>query len=109
VRPDDVRAWLRLPAGQDDDLVQQCAAAVGPEVQRSRPDRWNHDVDPPEYVPDAEVYQGAVMLAAKLYRRRNSPAGIVEGFGDAVTYVARYDPEVQRALQQGAWSRPAVG
>ena len=113
--PADVRSWLKLPAGQDDDLVRRCAAAVEPEVERWRADRWSTpdpDADPPTprmYVPDAQVYEAAVMLAAKVFRRRNSPAGIVEGFGDAVTYVARYDPEIQRALRQGAWTMPGVG
>lgn len=113
--PADVREWLKLPAGIDDDLVRECAAAVEGEVERSRADRWSvpdPDGDPPDprvYVPDAQVYQAAVMLAGKVYRRRNSPAGIVEGFGDAVTYVARYDPEVQRALRQGSWTFPGVG
>jgi len=113
--PADVREWLKLPAGQDDDLVRRCAAAVEPEVQRARADRWSipdPDAIPPVpsvFVPDAQVYLAGVMLAGKVYRRRNSPAGIVEGFGDAVTYVARYDPEVQRALYQGAWARPGVG
>lgn len=118
LQPADVSAWLRLPAGQDEDLILSVSAAVEPEVERSRPDMWYQppidpdvpDVVPPRvYQPDAEVYQGATMLAAKVYRRRNSPGGIIEGFGDNVAYVARYDPEVQRALHQGAWSMPGVG
>jgi len=113
--PADVRSWLKLPAGQDDQLVRECAAGVEAEVERARADRWSDpdpDAVPPAprvFVPDAQVYQAAVMLAGKVFRRRNSPGGIVEGFGDTVTYVAKYDPEVQRALHQGSWTMPGVG
>jgi hypothetical protein len=63
---------------------------------------------PVVYEPDAEVYQAAVMLAARLVRRRNSPGG-VETFGESVTYVSRYDPEIGRALRTGLWALPGVG
>jgi hypothetical protein len=58
-------------------------------------------------VPDAETYSGAVMYAAREYRRRNSPAGI-EVFGEATSFVTRYDPDIDRALQTGAYAPPVV-
>ena len=73
-------------------------------VERCRPE-WvtttTDDSDPPvtttTYLPDAETYQGAVMYAARELRRRNSPAG-VETFGDVgVSFVAKYDPDIDRA------------
>jgi hypothetical protein len=109
----DVKAQLRLSGADtaDDDLVTRCAAAVEPQVQRARPDGYP-TVDPllaaPVYAPDAEVYQAAVMLAARLVRRRNSPGG-VETFGESVTYVSRYDPEIALALRTGLWALPGVG
>jgi hypothetical protein len=109
----DVKAQLRLSGADtaDDDLVTRCAAAVEPQVQRCRPDQYPAvqplDV-PPVYTPDAEVYQAAVMLAARLVRRRNSPGGI-ESFGESVTYVSRYDPEIARALHTGFYALPGVG
>lgn len=110
--PDDVRAWLKLATGLDDALVAACCSAVEPQVQRARPDQWvvviTADDAVRTYTPDAEVYQAAVMLAGRVYRRRNSPGGI-ELFADSVAYVARYDPDIQRALRQGAWAWPAVG
>ena len=63
--------------------------------------------EPGGYVPDAETYGGAVMYAAREYRRRNSPAGI-ELFGDITSFVARFDPDIDRALQTGAYARPVV-
>jgi len=119
----DVKAQLRLSGADtaDDDLVTRCAAAVEPQVQRARPDLLATAVPagrdargritaavPGGYVPDAEVYQAAVMLAARLVRRRNSPGG-VETFGESVTYVSRYDPEIARALRTGLWALPGVG
>jgi hypothetical protein len=110
--PADVKRWLRLADAVDDDLVADCAAAVEPQVERSRPDQWIVTVTADDvtrvYTPDGEVYQAAVMLAGRVYRRRNSPGGI-ELFADSVAYVARYDPDIQRALRQGAWAMPAVG
>lgn len=110
----DVRAWLRIPATEhaDDDLVSACSAAVEPQVERARPDQYTTDPDDPDagrtYTPDAEVYQAAVMLAGRLYRRRNSPGG-VETFADSIAYVSRWDPDIQRALHQGSWGWPGVG
>lgn len=66
-------------------------------------------VTPQPYAPDAEVYQGAVMYAARLLRRRNSPAG-VETYGDlGATFVAKYDPDIDRALHTGSFTPPGVG
>lgn len=109
----DVKAQLRLAGADtaDDDLVTRCAAAVEPQVQRARPDQYPAaapQVVGPPYTPDAEVYQAAVMLAARLVRRRNSPGG-VETFGESVTYVSRYDPDIARALRSGLWALPGVG
>ena len=119
----DVKEQLRLPATDtgDDDLVTRCSAAVEPQVERARSDAWKiydpdmpNPPDPPPpgwprvFEPDAETYQAAVMLAARLFRRRNSPGG-VETFGESVTYVSRYDPEIARALRTGLWALPGVG
>lgn len=108
----DVKSWLRLNAqgDSDDDLVTAVSAMAEPYVQRCRPE-WLLP-DPADatallYQPDAETYQGAVMYAAREYRRRNSPAG-VETFGDATSFVARFDPDIDRALQTGAYARPVV-
>lgn len=55
------------------------------------------------------VVEGATMLAARVYRRRNSPAG-VETFGDlGPVYVQRNDPDIAMLLQLGRQSKPAVG
>lgn len=55
------------------------------------------------------VKLGAIMLSARLDRRRNSPNG-VENFSDlGATYVARFDSDLERQLRIGKWTAPAVG
>lgn len=108
---EDVKSWLRINAQDttDDDLITSVCAMTEPYVQRCRPE-WlilPPGGTAPEYQPDAETYQGAVMYAAREYRRRNSPAGI-ETFGEVTSFVARFDPDIDRALQTGAWARPVI-
>ena len=113
--PVDVTGWLRVnlpgPAGDDAETVRVCAMTEA-YVERCRPEFTDTTTEPPPvpgYVPDAEVYHGAVMYAARELRRRNSPAGI-ETFADGgATFVAKYDADIERALRTGQWSRPAVG
>lgn len=55
--------------------------------------------------PD-DVQAAAVMMAARLYARRNSPTGIA-GYTDAgPAFVARWDPDLERLLWIGSWARP---
>lgn len=57
----------------------------------------------------ADIVLGAVMLGARLHRRRNSPDG-VSAFGDqGPIYVQRNDPDIAQLLQLGDYARPAVG
>lgn len=100
----DVKRQLRIDQTDvtDDDLIADCVAATEPEVIRARPDAAADPAGSPD------VYLGAVMYAARLVRRRNSPGG-VESFADSVTYVAQYDPDVDRLLRRGKYRLPAVG
>jgi hypothetical protein len=107
---DDVKSQLRIDLVDvdDDDLIGRATDSAEIEVERARWDQFDTTTDPPTFTPNAEVYQGAVMLAARLVRRRNSPAGI-ETFSDSVAYVSRWDPDIQRALRQGAYAYPGTG
>lgn len=106
---DDVKRQLSIDGidTADDVLIQDCIDAAEPEVCRARPDSFDNDagITPADY-PDA--YRGGVMLAARTVRRRNSPGGI-ESFGDSVTYVAMYDPDMDRFLRRGKYRMPGVG
>lgn len=111
--PLDVLQWLQsnaagpVPDPAPAEVVRVCAMTEE-YVQRCRPEF----LDPAglvPYAPDAEVYQGAVMYAAREVRRRNSPAGI-ETFADGgASFVAKYDPDIERALRTGQWNRPGFG
>jgi hypothetical protein len=107
--------WLR--ANQVDvgtpaaaELNRVCVVAEE-YAQRCRPEGYAPpvDPDPPVYTPAPDTYQGAVMYAARILRRRNSPAG-VESFGDlGVTFVAKWDGDIERMLRTGGATLPGVG
>lgn len=64
---------------------------------------------PPTQHNSAAVKLGAEMLAARLWRRRQSSTG-VETLGDIGTiYVARYDPDIAQLLGIGSYAPPSVG
>lgn len=57
----------------------------------------------------AAIKLGAIMLAARLARRRNSPNGLEAVTDLNVTYTARYDSDIARLLQLDGFQKPAVG
>jgi hypothetical protein len=52
---------------------------------------------------------GAAMLAARLWRRRNSPEGVATFTADGAVYVQRNDPDVALLLGIGPYAPPVVG
>jgi hypothetical protein len=104
---DLVKQQLRIPGTdtRDDLELDDIVAAVNAEVRG-----W------PVVVPVAgatawpdNLARGATMLASRLWRRKNSPAG-VEQFGSlGATYVMRTDPDIAMLLRLGSWASPEVG
>lgn len=102
-----VKADLGITDDRDDDRLTGIVGAVN-RVVRSWPvsasavdGTWEDDA------PDA--LQGARMLAARLFRRKGSPAG-VEAFGsEGAAYVMRNDPDIALLLQLGPYTPPMVG
>lgn len=87
------------------DAVAEVVAAVNSMV--AIPFGWLAPTASGEWAP--HHVHGATMLAARLYRRRHSPAG-VETFGaEGAVYVQRNDPDVAMLLGLGAYARPVVG
>lgn len=86
--------------GDDVAALDQVVPAVVSLVEASRARRE------PDGAWSPETWSGAVMLAARLVRRRNSPAGIEAFTGDAVAYVRRNDPDIATMLRLNA---PAIG
>lgn len=94
---------LRLSATDPErDQLEPVVAAINALVPT-----W---IDPPgdDGFP-ANVTMGATMLAARVYRRRNSPAG-VEAMGElGPVYVQRNDPDVAMLLGLGNFRPLRVG
>lgn len=104
----DVAAWLDQ---LDDDGQPAPRAQLGPVV--SAVNVWVRRL--PTGTPaeaggwDADVVLGATMLAGRLWRRRDSPAGVETFAGDGAVYVQRTDPDVAMLLQLGAYAQPRIG
>ena len=94
---------LRVGDSQHDDQLNGILGAVNIRVRRMRVAQLDAESWP------EDIALGAVMLAARLFKRRDTPAG-VSVFGDnAALYVSRNDPDIAMLLQLGPYSRPAVG
>ncbi len=100
-----VKTYLRLTDTADDDVASAATDAANAYVATLP--IWRKLVPGDDVVPDTIAY-GATMLAARLFRRRNSPGG-VEAFADAAVYVGRTDPDVARLLQLDPFAPPRVG
>lgn len=101
ITPADVAAWLKL-SDPDDAILTPVVAATNAWVAALP---VVADLPPDAADWPAEVHQGAVMLAARWYRRRNTPAG-VESYADNVVYLPRRDADVSALLHL---AKPAVG
>nr|DAL28220.1 MAG TPA_asm: head to tail adaptor [Caudoviricetes sp.] len=55
----------------------------------------------------AETKLGALMLAARLYDRRDSRGGVIN-LGESVSYVSRYDSDIARLLHLDTYTKPKV-
>lgn len=90
----EATAWSDLQVAHDDDSLVAAASAVTafvstlPAVRNAAGGVW-----------PADVRLGAVILTARLFRRRDTPTGVL-GFADdgSPSYVARYDADVSRLL-----------
>lgn len=101
----NVKVQLDITDNDDDAKLEFIIAAVNSQVrtwpvaeQGSGQDQW-----------PVRIQLGAVMLCTRLFRRKNSPAG-VESFGsNGAVYVQRNDPDIAMLLGLGNWSAPQVG
>lgn len=103
----DVLAHLSTPADSpqaaDVNRARLAAAAV---VEQLRPDLYDGLGG---YAATPNVRHGALLLAARLFARKGSPAGLATygEFGPAA--VLRLDPDVERLLRVGRHARPVAG
>lgn len=101
----NVKVQLAITDDDDDERLEFIIAAVNSQVRT-----WpvaESGVDADQW--PVRIQLGAVMLCTRLFRRKNSPAG-VESFGSqGAVYVQRNDPDIAMLLGLGSWSAPAVG
>ncbi|MCM3577446.1 hypothetical protein M3686_04765 [Micrococcus luteus] len=97
-----MRSWLQLRTAEPviEQLIPVVAARIDalPSAPRTEAGDW-----------DARTVQAAIMLTARLYRRRNSPAGVEAFTEGGATYVSRWDPDVAQLLRIGSYAPPRVG
>lgn len=94
----------------DDPTVVDVTAAVNVLVENAPAARRMADPDDPDATVWADdTYLGALMYAARLVRRANSPAGIEAFLESGVAYVQRNDPDVAQLLRLGPFAPPMTG
>lgn len=103
---DAVAGWLGVPDPHPERAhIASAVLAVNAFIAEYRRDA----ADPETGEFPAHIVQGAIQLAARITRRRNSPAG-VESFTElGPSYVSRYDVDLDRLLGLGGYRRIVVG
>lgn len=92
----EVATWSGID--NPDENLENVVEAVNALVTDWHGEKW-----PPG------CHHGAVMLAARGYRRRNSPGG-VESMGEmGAVYTPRYDADLDRHLRINQYAMPQVG
>lgn len=87
---DNLKALIGSQTTKDDAVLGVCLNAAG---------AWVYDRVESRFVQEPAVVQAVLMLAARLYKRRQSPEGVA-GWADqgAIVVVAR-DPDVERLIE----------
>lgn len=107
-----VKAELGYPAGADpvrDPKIQLRVDATNAWV-RCLPvasDALTFGTPPPAW--PSYVTTGAIMLATRLWRRKDSPSGVETFTDQGAIYVSRNDPDVAQLLRLGTFAGPGVG
>lgn len=102
---DTVLGHLRIESDSDDAAqVEQWRQGAAAWVQRKLGVQ-----DASTWQPTADVRQGAVLLCARLWSRRGTPAGLASFAEFGATAILRLDPDVERLLGLGRYGRPRVG
>lgn len=99
---DRVLGMLSMPADDPEGSVAAVVAAVNSLIRG-----WLSPAPDGEWA--AHHRYGADLLAARMYRRRESPAGFQMQGMEAAVYVSRNDPDVAQLLGLGAYAVLRVG
>lgn len=98
VTPESVIAFSSLNVPADDPALVDLCAAVD-DLVRNLPAVQMFLAPLDEATWPYRYAYGARMLAARLWRRRNSPEGIASFTGEGVVYVRRTDPDIAELLR----------
>lgn len=102
-----VKARLGITDGASDAALTTQVDAVNAKVRGWRCSEAAVGDD--DWTGAPQVVAGATLLAMRLWRRKNSPAG-VEAFGEGgAAYVMRNDPDIAQMLNIGTWALPGIG
>lgn len=97
----DVISWLGITQNLEalDEIVPAVNSFVDalPQIDRDAAGLWK-----------STTRLAAIMLAARWYRRQNSPGGLTAN-DQGVTYVSRYDSDIARMLHIDGFEKPDVG
>jgi hypothetical protein len=97
-----VKAYMQLTRSDLDAVVDSVVGAVNGYVRTLRVAQIDADAWP------ETVAHGATMLAARLVRRRDTPAGVQAFTDEGAVYVSRNDPDVAMLLGVGAYGKPVA-
>jgi hypothetical protein len=105
-----IRELAKIGDGIDVVRVERIAAAVNGFVLLQPSATIADGAADWSGVEVAHLVEGATMLGARLYRRKNTPDGVASlGGGEGAVYVRRSDPDVAMLLGLGEHAPPAVG
>lgn len=108
---DRCRAWLRVDAGNVDELtnVETCRTAAADYCEQQRRDLLLDEAGEPVTVAGEAAVMAGVLATARLFGRRESWLGLAS-FGEfGAADILRIDPDVARLLGTGRHARPKVG
>lgn len=97
-----------LPAA-DTTRLDRIAAAVNSWVRTLPVVEPADAASPADWDGYDHVVEGATMLGARLYRRKNTPDGVAVFSGEGLAYVRRNDPDIAQLLGLGDYAPPTVG
>lgn len=108
-----IASWLGMKtpeATANSDHLEAVVAAVTDTID-ALPDapRLPADEDGSRGAWAPRTVQAAIMLGARLYRRRNSASGIEAIVDGGASYVARWDSDISRMLRIDGHTRPVIG
>lgn len=101
VTPDQVKAYLGVTTLTAADTAHLSVVADAVNVYVTALNAGSAEFP-------ADMQLGAIMLAGRLYTRRNSPNGVATFTDMGASYVARYDPDVERLLRIGKYAPGVV-